>query len=89
MHDIQPREYVFDWGAFALIEFLGSCQHQIGSKYKTALDIGSGQGVQTDIMTHELTASVSRPSIFRALNKLEKLGKLKRVEGSNGSYLTV
>jgi Mn-dependent DtxR family transcriptional regulator len=41
------------------------------------------------IMTHELTASVSRPSIFRALNKLEKLGKLKRVEGSNGSYLTV
>ena len=41
------------------------------------------------ILTHELTASVSRPSIFRALNKLEKLGKLKRVEGSNGSYLTV
>ena len=41
------------------------------------------------IMTNELTASVSRPSIFRALNKLEKLGKLKRVEGSNGSYLTV
>ena len=41
------------------------------------------------IMTHELTVSVSRPSIFRALNKLEKLGKLKRVEGSNGSYLTV
>ena len=23
MHDIQPREYVFDWGAFALIEFVG------------------------------------------------------------------
>ena len=41
------------------------------------------------ILTHELTASVSRPSIFRALNKLEKLGKLKRVEGSNGSYLTM
>ena len=41
------------------------------------------------ILTHNLTASVSRPSIFRALNKLEKLGKLKRVEGSNGSYLTV
>jgi Fe2+ or Zn2+ uptake regulation protein len=41
------------------------------------------------ILTHDLTASVSRPSIFRALNKLEKLGKLKRVEGSNGSYLTV
>ena len=41
------------------------------------------------ILTHDLTAYVSRPSIFRALNKLEKLGKLKRVEGSNGSYLTV
>ena len=41
------------------------------------------------ILTHDLTASVSRPSIFRALNKLEKLGKLKRVEGSTGSYLTV
>ena len=41
------------------------------------------------ILTHDLTASVSRPSIFCALNKLEKLGKLKRVEGSNGSYLTV
>ena len=41
------------------------------------------------IMTNELTASVSRPSIFRALNKLEEHGKLKRVEGSHGSYLTV
>lgn len=41
------------------------------------------------ILAHELTTSISRPSIFRALNKLEKLGKLKRVEGSNGSYLTV
>ena len=41
------------------------------------------------ILTHDFTASISRPSIFRALNKLEKLGKLKRVEGSNGSYLTV
>jgi Fe2+ or Zn2+ uptake regulation protein len=41
------------------------------------------------ILTHELTASISRPSIFRALNKLEKHGKLRRVEGSNGSYLTV
>lgn len=41
------------------------------------------------ILTHNLTASVSRPSIFRALNKLEEHGKLKRVEGSHGSYLTV
>jgi Mn-dependent DtxR family transcriptional regulator len=41
------------------------------------------------IMAHDLTASISRPSIFRALNKLEEHGKLKRVEGSHGSYLTV
>ena len=49
---VQRKEYVFEWGAFALIEFLGSCQGQIGSKYKTALDIGSGKGVQTEIMRH-------------------------------------
>ena len=41
------------------------------------------------ILAHELTTSISRPSIFRALNKLEEHGKLKRVEGSHGSYLTV
>ena len=41
------------------------------------------------ILNHELTTSISRPSIFRALNKLEEHGKLKRVEGSHGSYLTV
>ena len=38
----QRKEYAFDWGAFVLIEFLGSCQRLIGEKYKTALDIGSG-----------------------------------------------
>jgi CTP-dependent riboflavin kinase len=41
------------------------------------------------ILAHELTTSISRPSIFRALNKLEEHVKLKRVEGSHGSYLTV
>ena len=41
------------------------------------------------ILAHELTTSISRPSIFRVLNKLEEHGKLKRVEGSHGSYLTV
>ena len=41
------------------------------------------------ILAHELTTSISRPSIFRALNKLEEHGKLKRVAGSHGSYLTV
>ena len=49
---IQRKEYVFDWGAFALIEFLGSSQNLIGEKYKTALDIGSGNGVQTEILRH-------------------------------------
>ena len=49
---VQRKEYAFDWGAFALIEFLGSCQGQIGTKYKTALDIGAGMGVQTEIMRH-------------------------------------
>ena len=48
----QRKEYEFEWGAFALIEFLGSCQSLIGKKYKTALDIGSGLGVQTEIMRH-------------------------------------
>ena len=41
------------------------------------------------ILDHELTTSISRPSIFRALKKLEEHGKLKRSGGSNGSYLTV
>ena len=49
---VQRKEYAFDWGAFVLIEFLGSCQRLIGEKYKTALDIGSGCGVQTEIMRH-------------------------------------
>ena len=52
MPDNQRKEYAFEWGAFALIEFLGSCQSLIGEKYKTALDIGSGLGVQTEIMRH-------------------------------------
>ena len=41
------------------------------------------------ILDHELTTSISRPSIFRALKKLEEHGKLKRSGGSNGSYLIV
>ena len=41
------------------------------------------------ILAHELTTSISRPSIFRALNKLEKIGKLKKAGGSNGLYLSV
>ena len=48
----ESREYVVNWGAFSLIEFIGSSQKLIGSKYKTALDIGSGAGVQTEVMRH-------------------------------------
>ena len=32
------------------------------------------------ILAHELTTSISRPSIFRALNKLEEHGKLKELK---------
>jgi len=42
--------YNIDWGAFALIEFIGSKHSQIAKEYKTALDIGSGDGVHTAIM---------------------------------------
>ena len=44
--------YELDWGIFSLIEFIGSSSNQIGGRYKTALDIGSGDGVQTEIMRH-------------------------------------
>ena len=40
----------FQWGIFSLIEFIGSSSEQIGSRYKTALDIGSGAGKQSAIM---------------------------------------
>ena len=44
--------YELDWGIFSLIEFIGSSFDDIGGRYKTALDIGSGAGVQTEIMRH-------------------------------------
>ena len=46
------KTYEFDWGIFSLLEFLGSNSNEIGSIYKTALDIGSGDGVQTEVMKH-------------------------------------
>jgi len=39
------------------------------------------------ILIHELTANISRPSIFRAIKKLEKHGKLIRVDQAKGEYL--
>jgi Mn-dependent DtxR family transcriptional regulator len=38
------------------------------------------------ILSHDLTVGISRPSIFRALAKLEKLGKLSRKNDTNGAY---
>ena len=46
------KEYFITWGGFALIEFLVSERNNIGTKFKTCLDIGSGEGVHTDILRH-------------------------------------
>ena len=46
------KEYSITWGGLALIEFLVSERHNIGSKYTTCLDIGCGDGVHSDIMKH-------------------------------------
>ena len=46
------KEYSITWGGLALIEFLVSERHNIGSKYTTCLDIGCGDGVHSYIMKH-------------------------------------
>ena len=46
------KEYSITWGGLALIEFLVSQRHNIGTKFKTCLDIGSGDGVHSEIMRH-------------------------------------
>ena len=46
------KEYFITWGGLALIEFLVSERHSIGKKFKTSLDIGSGEGVHSEIMRH-------------------------------------
>lgn len=38
------------------------------------------------ILAHDLTQGISRPSVFRALSKLEKLGKLNRSHRGGGWY---
>ena len=48
----QSRTYNLDWGIFSLIEFIGSTSEEIGKKFKSCIDIGSGYGVQTDILRH-------------------------------------
>lgn len=46
------KTYELEWGIFSLIEFIASNSENIGNIYKTALDIGSGNGIQTEIMRH-------------------------------------
>ena len=38
------------------------------------------------ILSHNLTTKISRPSVFRTLNKLEEYGKLKKNSFVGGQY---
>ena len=51
-------------------------------------DLENTEGVAKTkaILSHDLTVGISRPSIFRALAKLEKLGKLSRKYDTTGAY---
>ena len=44
------KKFDIDWGLFGIVEFIISEQREIGKRYKTALDIGSGAGVHTQIL---------------------------------------
>lgn len=44
------NSYQIDWGIFSLIEFIGANSKQIGEKFKSALDIGSGEGLHAEIL---------------------------------------
>ena len=48
----QLKSYNLEWGIFSLIEFIGSASGEIGKRFKSCIDIGSGAGVQTDILRH-------------------------------------
>ena len=47
---LTQKRFDIDWGIFSLVEFIVSSSDQIGSRYKTAIDIGSGAGIQTEIL---------------------------------------
>ena len=49
---VKKETYDIDWGSFALIEFIGASKKDIGVRYKTAIDIGSGAGLHTEILRH-------------------------------------
>ena len=44
------KKFDIDWGLFGLVEFIISEQKDIGKHYKTALDLGSGAGIHTQIL---------------------------------------
>ena len=44
------KSFAIDWGIFALVEFLVSCSDEIGIRYKTAIDIGSGEAKHSEIL---------------------------------------
>lgn len=51
-------------------------------------DLENSEGVAkiNAILSHDLTVGISRPSVFRALAKLEKFGKLARKTNASGEY---
>ena len=48
----QLSTFNLEWGIFSLIEFIGSNSKEIGERFQSCIDIGSGEGVQTDILRH-------------------------------------
>lgn len=49
---VKKGTYDINWGSFALIEFIGAHKKDIGVRFKTAIDIGSGAGLHTEMLRH-------------------------------------
>ena len=47
---MMDKTYKLDWGIFALVEFLGSHSAEIGGRFTSTLNIGSGDGIQLQIL---------------------------------------
>ena len=68
---------------------------QIGSIEKRVLlsiaDLTSSRDITTTklIKAHPLNSAVTQPSFYRAISKLERMGKIKRVGEKRGLYATV
>ena len=50
------------------------------------LEAGNQMISTTNILRHKLNRQYSRPSLFRALKKLEGLGKISKIGGKRGYY---